>query len=76
MAGLLARLALGCSCSLFPIQILVAQAYSVRRSVSLNSLTNQQYGKLQKCFDIIITILRLVGSSNLGFYCFQIFEYI
>ena len=37
---------------------------------------NKQYGKLQKGFDILSTILRLVGSSNLRFDDIQIFEYI
>ena len=43
---------------------------------SSNIKPNQQYGKLQKGFDIISIIFRLVDSSNLGFGFFQIFEYI
>ena len=40
---------------------------------SVNIQPNKQYGK---GFDVIPTILRLVGSSNLRFGDFQIFEYI
>ena len=37
---------------------------------------NQQSGKLQNVFDIISTIFRLVGSTNLGLDYFLILEYI
>ena len=47
-----------------------------RRIFSSDVLPNHQYGKLQKGFDIISTILRQAGSSNLGFTYFQIFKYI
>ena len=47
-----------------------------RRTFSLNISLYYQYGKLQKGFDILSTIFRLLGSSKLGFDYFQIFKYI
>ena len=35
-----------------------------------------QYAKIQKCFDILSTIIRLVGSSILGMDDYQKFKYI
>ena len=54
----------------------IVKKNKARKSFSSNIYPNQQYGKLQKGFDVISRIFRLVGSSNLRFDYFQILEYI
>ena len=55
---------------------IVKKKNNARRSCSSNILPNYQYEKLQTGFDMLSTIFRLEGSSNLGIDYFRIFEYI